>query len=476
MAVVRPGILIAVCIASMASAAERTGSPSTTAVIRLSDVAPALRERLPPGTTSQEGFDRYVASLDRETEARERAGEYEHLIYFLLQSQVFTREPRIEPALSAYELLHGVDLADAAPRITTPPAVARRLSDFIHALEGTPRDARLAYFKRFLETQPAGAALADQLRAEYVRVMRFLYQKEFLAQGLADPQKREAFLASLYETRGHSTDTQIEANFAVYTALSVIGALGERRMDKVLVVGPGLDFAPRTDFIDLFGPQSYQPFAVADALLALGLSDSARLQIDCVDVSQRVLAYLRGLASAGPLRLRLLSGIAERQQRRFEPDYREYFTQFGRRIGEEAPLERPLPGRLGKSVLVRPEIVRAISAQRLDIITQRLVPSPAYDLVVVTNVLGYFDSAQQTLALSNIEAMLKDGGYLVHNEPRSSLVAAASALGLPMIDARTVRVASDPQAPLFDRVLIHRRSCQPGKGRPTDGPSKQEGL
>ncbi len=261
----------------------------------------------------------------------------------------------------------------------------------------------------------------------------------------------------------------------MYTAISVIRALGERRIDKVLVVGPGLDFAPRTDFMDLFEPQSYQPFAVADALLALGLSEPARLQIHCVDVSERVLAYLRGLASAGPLQLRLLSGIAERPQRRFEPDYRDYFAHLGRRIGEEGPIERPVPGRLGKSVLVRPEIVRAISAQRLDIVTQRFVPSPAYDLIVVTNVLGYFDSAQQTLALTNIDAMLREGGYLVHNEPRSSLVAAASALGLPMIDARTVRVASDPQAPLFDRVLTHRRSCQPRKGRPTEGPSTQEG-
>src|SRR5712691_10114644 len=370
-AVVMPGILVAVCIARMASAAERTETPSPKAVIRLSDVVPAVRESLPPGTASQEGFDRYVASLDRETEARERAGEYEHLIYFLLQSQVFTREPRIEPALSAYELLRGIDLADAAPRITTPPAVARRLSDFVRAVEGTPKEARLAYFKRFLETtEAAGAPLSERLRAEYVRVMRFLYQKEFAAQGLADPQEREALLASLYEKRGHSTDTQIEANFAVYTALSVIRALGQRRIDKVLVVGPGLDFAPRTDFIDLFEPQSYQPFAVADALLALGLSEPARLQIHCVDVSERVLAHLRGLASAGPLRLRLLSGIAERQQRRFEPDYRDYFAHLGRRIGEEGPIERPLPGRLGKSVLVRPEIVRAISAQRLDIITQ----------------------------------------------------------------------------------------------------------
>jgi hypothetical protein len=288
--------------------------------------------------------------------------------------------------------------------------------------------------------------------------MRFLYEKEFLAQRLADPQQREAVLAALYQKRGHSTDTQVEADFAVHTALSVIKARGEPRIDSVLVVGPGLDFAPRTDLFDAFPPQSYQPFAVADALLQLGLSAPSRLRIHCVDVNQRVLAHLRGLASAGPLQLRLVSGIPERDERSFEPDYRGWFASLGASIGAPVELEPRAPGRLGKAVRVRPEIVRAISAERLDVVTQRHAGAPRYDLVVVTNVLGYFDPAQQALALANIESMLKDGGYLVHNEPQTSLVSDAAALGLPLVDARSVKLAAHPTAPLFDRVLIHRKN------------------
>jgi len=449
---------MATLLVCMLAALAVQAAPPAKLFTRLNDVVPALRERLSNAARSERAFDDYVTSLHRETAARERAGEYEHLIYFLLQSRRFTSEARIEPALSAYELLRSADLGQAG-RLAPPPAVARRIADFVRALQGTPRDVRLAYFEQFLRrNETAGVPRHEQLRSQYIRVMRFLYEKEFLAEALADPQQREAFLAALYQKRGHSTDTQVEANFAVHTALSVIKALGERRIDKVLVVGPGLDFAPRTDLVDDFPPQSYQPFAVADALLQLGLSEPSRIRIDCVDVNERVLAYLRGLDAAKPLQLRLASGIPERDERSFEPDYRDYFATLGRHIGALAELEPRLPGRLGKSVQVRPEIVRAISSDRLDVVTQRYAGAPGYDLVVVTNVLGYFDPAQQALALANIESMLKEGGYLVHNEPQSSLVTGALALGLPMIDARSVRVAAHPKAPLFDRVLIHRKN------------------
>src|SRR5206468_9948026 len=133
------------------------------------------------------------------------------------------------------------------------------------------------------------ASITDRLVREYSRVMRFLYRKEFLSRGLPDPQAREDFLAGLYRERGHSTDTQVEANFGVHTALGVIRALGEPGpLDHVLVVGPGLDFTPRTDLQDLFEPASYQPFAVADAMLSLGLSTPQRMRIHYVDTRPRV--------------------------------------------------------------------------------------------------------------------------------------------------------------------------------------------
>lgn len=456
--------------------AQEPGRPQAKRAIRLSDVPSGLRPDLPGTILTEQGFAAYIRAREQETADRERAGEYEHLIYYLLQSERFTREPRVEPALSAYELVRAMDaeersrfLADETsliPANRIPRSVLRRAADFVKAVTAGRGDVRLAHFRQFLAaTETAPEPALDRLLAEYARAMRFLYRKEFLARDLKDPQALEAYLASLYQRRGYSTDTQVEANFAVHTALSVIRAYGERDIDRVLVVGPGLDFAPRTDLLDLFEPQSYQPFAVVDALLGLELSHAGALRLHCVDINARVLGYLRGLSPERPTRLQLLSGVPEREDRPFTPEYREYFSRLGAHIGQEDRLALP-PGvsrHLGKSVDVRPEVVRRITADRLNIVTERYDPSPAYDLVVVTNVFSYFDPAAQVLALSNIEAMLKEGGYLIHNEPQSSLVAAADRLGLSLADARTVALAAHPQAALFDRVVIHRKTFPAGK-------------
>ena len=97
--------------------------------------------------------------------------------------------------------------------------------------------------------------------------MRFIYQKEFVAQ-----RARPDAVAALYRTRGLSTDTAVEAGYVVYNGLGIVQALDpERRIRRVLIVGPGLDLAPRTGLLEAGPPESYQPWAVIDALLALGL-------------------------------------------------------------------------------------------------------------------------------------------------------------------------------------------------------------
>ena len=77
----------------------------------------------------------------------------------------------------------------------------------------------------------------------------------------------------MYQTRGHSSDTEIEAGYAVYAALATLKQLDPAKtIARVLIVGPGLDLAPRTALLEAADPQSYQPFAVVDALRALGVA------------------------------------------------------------------------------------------------------------------------------------------------------------------------------------------------------------
>ena len=163
-------------------------------------------------------------------------------------------------------------------------------------------------------------------------------------------------VSSLYQSRGHSTDTQIEANYAVNVALASLKAQSPSiQLNRVLIVGPGLDFAPRTDLIDDFEPQSYQPFAVADALLSLGLADLSQLTIHCIDINERVVEYLKALKTGKPVNLSIVSGVADAPLRPLTTDFKDYFAALGRSIGVEQPLRVParLSTHLAKSLTVK---------------------------------------------------------------------------------------------------------------------------
>ncbi len=448
--------------------------------ISYDDVPAELHPWLQQQGINRENFADHISTIRQNTDERERMGEYDHLIFFLLQSSRFTSHPRVEPAISAYDFVHKLDqskrkklLAEESRFIPSeneiPKSVKARMADFIKAIKSqTGDDIRLSHFNNLLiKAKGPDLSIEEKLLAEYSRAMRFLYLKEFASREIKQTEVA-AYVASLYQSRGHSTDTQIEANFAVNTALIMLKALRAStesitpsfKLNKVLIVGPGLDFAPRTDLIDLFGPQSYQPFAVADALISLKLADESRLQIHCVDINERVLAYLQNLRRQEKVSLFIVSGVKDNLANPLAEDFKSYFREFGRNIGDESRLALPdqISSHLSKSLLIRPEIIRTISADRLNIIVERYQNSPHYDLVIVTNVFPYFNQSELLFALTNIAAMITDGGYFIHNELQTIPPEFIAPLGLPLQQARTVMISSDKTAPLFDGVAIHRKS------------------
>ena len=184
-----------------------------------------------------------------------REGDLDHLIFYALQSTHFTKLPPIEPALSAKALVQALDPAErdgflrgqAAREPSVPAAVRARVAAFVEALDSSSRDPRLAYFRALVQTTfPDRRGREAALHREYLRAMRFIYQKEFVAQPAG-----AAAVAELYRARGLSTDTAVEAGYVVYTGLGIIRALEpERRIRRVLIVGPGLDLAPRTGLVE----------------------------------------------------------------------------------------------------------------------------------------------------------------------------------------------------------------------------------
>ena len=340
-----------------------------------------------------------LSKIEARTQARVRDGEYDALIFYILQSKSFTPAPPIEPALSSQ----------------FPQAVEARFRSYIKAQPGP--DPRLFYFKSRLQNDLA------TLQREYHRVVEFLNAKEFEA----------ASIQKLYRGRGLSTDSSIEANFAVWSALAVAKPTTPA-IDRVLVIGPGAELAPRTGLNDDLPPQSHQPFAVVDALLQHGLA--ARPEIHCIDVNPRVVETVLQTASLH---------LVPAQQ---DPEYLAYFRQLGRHIGT----------RIGNQVTIRAEIRRNVTAQQANIVTSRLDPSPAFDAAIATNILLYLDPLELMLALSNIASMLKHGGLFISNELNPQSEAAARAAGLTPLQGRTIKIGDSRNgSPLYDAIVIYRK-------------------
>lgn len=437
--------------------------------IAWADLVPLHRRLEVRGITSA-AFPSYLKNL-RETNARRvREGDLDHLVFYLLQSTRFTKLPPIEPALSAKELVDALPvekrkafLSDpSVGRPHVPGSVRARISALLQTFERPSGDARLTYFRDLVSSSFADPRGREPLLAsEYLRAMRFVYEKEFVAQRSPRPQET---VAELYRTRGLSTDTSVEAGYLVYQGLAILKALEPtRRIRRVLIVGPGLDLAPRTALDEEGPPQSYQPWTVIDALLSLELSRADDLIVVGTDINRRVVDHLRR-ARAHPPVLTLASEIRTSDAVTVSDDFREYFRRVGSATAENAANARPQAsgnGQLRKTIRIRPEVAATVQAETLDIVTERL-DGPPFDLAIATNILPYFDDVQLMLALSNVAAMLAPGGVLLHNEARPLVGDVTAALNLPFQQSRHGTIATVRGAPpLGDSVWIHKRIAHP---------------
>lgn len=330
----------------------------------------------------------FLRASERTALRRLEEGEWDHLVFYVLQSTRFTDQPPIDPAR-------------AARSEQMPDAVLARFRAFLRSAE---RNERLDYFRGMMPDEA-------RFRKEYQRAINFLHAKEVNA------ETREQ-VAALYRARGHSSDTAIEASYGAYEALR---ALRQRepglRIERVLIIGPGVDFAPRMALQEDRPPRSYQPYAVAGSLLALGLARREALTVQCADLNPRVVAHFDRPQPDLPLRF----AAEDDEQRAF--------------------LKAAAQGSDAK-----------VTASRLNIVTGRL--AERFDLIVATNMLLYLEDKELALALANIRHMLRPGGLLIHNEQRPEAEAFARVLGMPVIDARMVRLSAKRR--LYDAAVVHR--------------------
>jgi hypothetical protein len=470
-------VLMTVAVGIAAAPPPSRAPRAPHAVIAWDDVPLTLRPLLEQRDLSSASFPAFITRVRSTTMARVREGQLDHVIFYALQSTHFTTLPPIEPALSAKALADSLDV-DARARFradplsvslsSIPKPVERRMAALLTALDDPKRsersqradaDARLQLFGGVIETVfPDRRERRTGLLHAYVRAMRFLYEKEFEARA-ATANKSD--VARLYQTRGLSTDTAVEAGFLMHLGLATMHALdASYRVRRALIVGPGLDLAPRTGLLEAAPPQSYQPWALADSLVSLGLSRLDDLQVTAADINPLVVDHVTAVSRVPPA-LVLLSGIPNDSRIALSDDYRDYFARFGRAIGQESlppRVDAAHAAHLRKTVQVSAAAAHALRAEPLDVVTERL--PERFDLVVITNVLPYLDDRELMLALANIAAMLEPGGVLLHNEPRPLVGEATTRVGLPLVHARNATIATVTGAPtpLADMVFIHRRT------------------
>jgi hypothetical protein len=430
--------------------------------VRFAEAQPILSElaatgALPPElgglTVAQQdaAWPAWIEKHDREVRARLEQGDEDTIVNWMLFGTSFTARPRA--VLGSVESDSATDPAVVLRR--TIDLIGARLDDLLKALSTPGTDERRLFARRLLERKgqhfntPAGL---DGVR-EYLlgAVMRVAQEQERFDQEIGATSAGDSIAefvqrSRLFRTRGLSLDTSLLPNYALEQSMAAMkarGLLKPGELKRVAIVGPGLDFADKDVGFDFYPQQTLQPFAVLDSIERLGLGPSgpAGPEIVLLDISPRVIDHVtqaraRAVKGSGyTLRLPLPKATP------WLPEIRKYWETFGNQIGAPAPAaaSKPILDQVElRAVRATPASVRRLSVADLNIVTER-IDGEAFDLVIATNVFIYYDVLEQALAMTNVEAMLKPGAFLLAN------------VAAPPVRALTIRPV-DTQTTLYARA------------------------
>jgi len=425
----------------------------------------ALRDDLlptelrPDSARSQESvWPRWVTARDAAIRARLAQGDEDSIVNWLLFGVTFTAERR----LTRHDLDDGL--------VGSRGVVEKRIADLVAHLREPASSERLTFVRDVLRTknidpdsEEGRKRAARYLDEQLSRVLR--ERKELMNRGndvlektSSNPGAAAAEARTFFDERGLSSDTTLNIDFALEVALKSIrsaGLLGDSQVARIAIVGPGLDFTDKAEGFDFYPLQTIQPFAIMDSMARLGLAKPSNLHVTTFDLSPRIINHLNGA------RRRAISGepyvldLPLEKSSQWNPQLLAYWKRFGDRIGDVAPAKPSPEGVDVRTVHVRSVVASAIAPQDLNIVVQRQESLPKeqrFDVVIATNVLVYYGVFEQSLALSNIAAMLRPGGVFLSNGPVFQLPA------VPIHFAGSVDVKYRPDLPTgSDRIYWYQR-------------------
>lgn len=380
-------------------------------------------------SANAEIWQRWIAARDAEIRSRLIQGDEDSVINFLLFGTSFTQRPRITLD----------DLARAGQDVNSREAAALleaiqfRADDLVQGILAPATNERLSYARRLVELKgfdlksaTIRAKLKEYLLNNLGRVLseQASYAKTLeSARLLGDASQEFAERSKLYSARGLSSDTSLLPNFAIEDALTAIKTQGlflQGSVRRIAIVGPGLDFTDKQDGYDFYAQQTIQPFALIDTLLRLGLAKATDLRLTTFDLSPRINDHLTRSLQRAKLGQGYVVQLPRDEKALWKAETIAYWNRFGNQIGVPvAPVAVPQGAADLKvrAVRIRPAIVSLITPQDLNVVLQHLnrPASEGFDLIIATNILVYYDVFEQSLALANIERMLRPGGILLSN-------------------------------------------------------------
>jgi len=391
----------------------------------------------------------WIERHDREVRARLEQGDEDTVVNWMLFGTSFTSRPRA--VLGAVE--SGATDRDLVLRRTID-LISARLDDLLTALAAPGNDERRLFARALLERRGLRFTTATDRDAarKYLlaAVIRVANEQDQIDQELGDTSGGDPITefvqrSRLFRTRGLSLDTSLMTNYSVEQALTAIKARGLLKpgtIKRVAIVGPGLDFADKDVGFDIYPPQTLQPFAVLESLRRLGLAPSpGDPEIVLLDISPRVIDHVTQARARAAKNIGYTLNLPLPTSTPWLPQVRTYWQTFGDQIG--APVQAPASKAMAdvarlRAVRARPTAVQRMSVLNVNIVTERL-DAEAFDLVIATNVFIYYDLLEQALAMSNVEAMLKPGAFLLANFSAPNL----TSVTIRPVETTTTRYAPD---------------------------------
>jgi len=400
------------------------------------DLPPELKGKSPAEIKAD--WASWVARRDAGIRQRLIQGDEDSLINLLLFGTSFTSRPRITGSdlilLARLATQKGIRGSLTLTSSKLDEILNARINDLINGLTSPGNNERLLFARQVLVAKKIYRTasligrnqIKDYLLTSLDRVLS--EQTSYLkaledARLLNNPSEEFYERSRLYRARGLSLDTSLLPDFAIEEAMKVIrakGLLKEGSVRNVGIVGPGLDFTDKQEGYDFYPQQSIQPFAVIDTLLRLGLSSLGNLRVETLDLSPRVNDHLSHANQLSQRGKEYVVQLPRNLQARWKDDAVRYWEHFGDQIGvSTSPVVIPadVSDVKVRAVRIKPLVVSRIKPIDLNIILQRmeLPPPDRFDLIIATNILVYYDVFEQSLAMANLEKMLRPGGFLLSN-------------------------------------------------------------